>query len=652
MRIGVNEVVDEYLLQVNIVQPACYFGPADAGSLDRCEVVDLDTGDVLQRQHAAGGVVPEDIGDVDPGIIREVMAPASGLSSEEAPLPVGSEDELWRRLGLEQWLVSRRGNVLRHRPEVRRSMLDLMRQQDPVAFARTNALALDAFRKRADQDLDARAETIYHLLLGGGRLEDVEEFWSPSVGPLLSSAVDDLDARGQGYLKAKLGRSVPIDTLASFPAPILLSMLSAFGPRYLRRLGPDGLLQVLDSAREVGGNPVVGGLRCEALYRSGRWEALREAADAEAGAGPVDATVALLWQGNFERLAGVDEPTQAALRFLLRWATRDPGADLAWTRGVEQFSNAVTEPGRVLAMPNLGWDFATLVACGGSGSRALPFAPHHRDEMLRLCGELCRSQARLPDAAAGSDALRILAFFEPGPDRPILRRVDFDNHFATISGREIQALRDLVEVRIAGPDDDPAARSAHRDHDQAIKRARTLLGRLKGFPEDVVIADAKLTREFAAVVRDVVEAGADRPARAALRTLALKHPDWLQPLGHALTRAFGGDVPRRIGWWATIDRYLGSGDQPRKARDQKDGQSILARADEASSLTEAVAAYERLLLDSDAEQREARNFLALAQAFTSWVQMIDETLEDPRYDASEGNMPRKSSAKAPSRLRK
>lgn len=69
-------------------------------------------------------------------------------------------------------------------------------------------------------------------------------------------------------------------------------------------------------------------------------------------------------------------------------------------------------------------------------------------------------------------------------------------------------------------------------------------------------------------------------------------------------------------------------------------------------MTEAVAAYGRLLLDSDAEQRDVRNFLALAQAFTAWVQIIDDTLEDPRYDASEGNMPRKSSAKAPSRPRK
>ncbi len=72
MRVGVNEMMDEDLLQVDIVEPACDLGAADAGRLDSLEVVDLDAGDVLQRQYAAGRVLPEDIGDVDARVRREI----------------------------------------------------------------------------------------------------------------------------------------------------------------------------------------------------------------------------------------------------------------------------------------------------------------------------------------------------------------------------------------------------------------------------------------------------------------------------------------------------------------------------------------------------------------------------------------------------
>ena len=63
------------------------------------KVVDLDAGHVFQGQHAAGGVLPEDIGDVDAGIIREVGCKAVGV------MPLGDEIQLGagggRELGVE-----------------------------------------------------------------------------------------------------------------------------------------------------------------------------------------------------------------------------------------------------------------------------------------------------------------------------------------------------------------------------------------------------------------------------------------------------------------------------------------------------------------------------------------------------------------------
>ena len=51
-------------------------------------VVDLDAGHVFQGQHAAGGVLPEDIGDIHAGIVREIGGKAVGV------VPLGDEIKL------------------------------------------------------------------------------------------------------------------------------------------------------------------------------------------------------------------------------------------------------------------------------------------------------------------------------------------------------------------------------------------------------------------------------------------------------------------------------------------------------------------------------------------------------------------------------
>jgi hypothetical protein len=52
-------------------------------------------------------------------------------------------------------------------------------------------------------------------------------------------------------------------------------------------------------------------------------------------------------------------------------------------------------------------------------------------------------------------------------------------------------------------------------------------------------------------------------------------------------------------------------------------------------------------LGSNASHGDAENFLALAQAFSAWVQMIDDTLDEPDDES-----PRMKSAKAKPRPRK
>jgi len=117
---------------------------------------------------------------ITPEIIRDVMAPVSGPCDDQHPLAPGAEHQLFRRLQNERWLVSRQGAMLRHRPEVRRAMLALMRGKDRQSFDTANERALERFRAQPQQDETSRAETIYHMLLGARiSLEEVDALWTP-----------------------------------------------------------------------------------------------------------------------------------------------------------------------------------------------------------------------------------------------------------------------------------------------------------------------------------------------------------------------------------------------------------------------------------------------------------------------------------------
>lgn len=556
--------------------------------------------------------------------IREVMAPASGVSTAEKPLPAGAEFELHRRLSREQWLVMQQGKVLRHRPEVRRAMVALMRRKDRAAFERTNDLALNHFLPRAGKEPEARAETVYHMLLGGRvPLQDVDAWWSPSIATTLASAVDDLGQREQAYLKARLGRRVPTPKLMALPGPVLTRLLASHGAGYMRSLGPDPVIDLIHSAYRklapsgLSSTPridqlVLGfrqrrtalpleGLRTEALYRAGQWTELRDIALVPYM--PVD----------FESSQGA---AHGVLRFMLRWATREPEASKS-----EAFRSGGApwhiDPGLLLSSPSLVWDYATWLACASRRE------PNRRSLPAHVMGRIaayCRADEPLPAVAADSDAVRLLAFFDKADDMPLLRRVDFDNHFATVSGPEIRALRALMDrgprgaisVPLAWPRDD----------------AYSLLRKLEGRASNTVFAEPETTRQFAAVIRKVANLGTAGNPSGVLATLSLKHPDWLQPLGHALKRAFGNEVPRKIGLLDSIDKYFGSSGKPRRSRPSADGEEILALADEASCLPEAVAEYTRLLAREPTVA--ANDFLRLSAAFDAWRKLLQALMPPDR----------------------
>ena len=77
---GMNERIDENLLQVNVIEPHPTWERLMPAASMAGDIIDLDAGDVFQRQHAAGGVFPEDISDIDPGLVPEVGRKTIGVS--------------------------------------------------------------------------------------------------------------------------------------------------------------------------------------------------------------------------------------------------------------------------------------------------------------------------------------------------------------------------------------------------------------------------------------------------------------------------------------------------------------------------------------------------------------------------------------------
>lgn len=133
-----------------------------------------------------------------PGIISEVLAVPCGLqvtSPERAT-------ELYEGLAAEATLVERGADGLRHRSDVRRVMLMLLRDDQPRIVETIHQRAV-AYHSARHDHVD-RVEEVYHRLC----LDDVDgarERWTPDLAHDLRGAMDDLPIRAQRLLSTLTG---------------------------------------------------------------------------------------------------------------------------------------------------------------------------------------------------------------------------------------------------------------------------------------------------------------------------------------------------------------------------------------------------------------------------------------------------------------
>jgi hypothetical protein len=135
-------------------------------------------------------------------IARELLAGLCEIAPDDA-------DKAFTALGQEIWMVTREGDALRHRPDLRARTLPLMRSKDEKKFDTIARAAVDYFRKYSRRSREDYVEWIYHRLLVGDQPEDVERDITPEVMALLTKAEADFppSSPAGSYLAARTART-------------------------------------------------------------------------------------------------------------------------------------------------------------------------------------------------------------------------------------------------------------------------------------------------------------------------------------------------------------------------------------------------------------------------------------------------------------
>jgi hypothetical protein len=133
-------------------------------------------------------------------VLREVLAQPCGFDPDHS-------EAIFERLQTEVAMFDLEDrDTLRHRQDVRRLMLRIMREdprQAPVV-SQIHQRAAVFYASRGD--LNARAEQIYHRLMTGEDPRQLGRLWEPRLNPLLASAIEEpLPPRARSWLGRRLG---------------------------------------------------------------------------------------------------------------------------------------------------------------------------------------------------------------------------------------------------------------------------------------------------------------------------------------------------------------------------------------------------------------------------------------------------------------
>ena len=135
-------------------------------------------------------------------IIKELLAPICDILPDQA-------DYAFKALEQEVWIVTREGDGLKHRQDLRARTLPLMRNAEPRKFEEIARRAVDYFARHRARSAEDHAEWIYHRLLNGESVRQVAPDWQDDLLPLLARAAEDFPPRAPAasYLASRTAQS-------------------------------------------------------------------------------------------------------------------------------------------------------------------------------------------------------------------------------------------------------------------------------------------------------------------------------------------------------------------------------------------------------------------------------------------------------------
>jgi hypothetical protein len=143
---------------------------------------------------------------ITPDIILQIVAPVCDIKVENLPAARKLFEELKREQAL---VISETEERLIYRPEIRTSMVKLLRQDKFDEVRKLHRAAIQYYsRQRSDEQ--SRGEELYHrLMLNEGDLYQLESLWSKNMEKYVVANLDEYPDRTKVWLASRAGIELP-----------------------------------------------------------------------------------------------------------------------------------------------------------------------------------------------------------------------------------------------------------------------------------------------------------------------------------------------------------------------------------------------------------------------------------------------------------
>lgn len=182
---------------------------------------------------------------ITPDIIRFVLAEPCDVSVPDA----ATAQQLFDTMRGEGFLVFYDNGVLRHRPDVRRIMVRLLRDEQPDKTQRIQESAIAFYENKSEPA--EQAEEIYHRLLLGQPLERVESRWKNEFSRYFNNdTLEELGMTERVWLKQKLGQRLTAQERQQSGQVVWERETERNAADYIARGHPQEALQLLTARSE------------------------------------------------------------------------------------------------------------------------------------------------------------------------------------------------------------------------------------------------------------------------------------------------------------------------------------------------------------------------------------------------------------------